>query len=238
MWAATEARSLGHGGVATVARATGLADSTIRLGQQALTAVPHARDAPRRMRRHGAGRQPRTAQDQQLLQAVDARVEPTARGDPLSPLRWTCKSTRRLAKELGQQGHHVRHTPVGQRLKALHDSLQGTRNTREGTSPPDRQAPFASINAQVKDFQQRGQPVVSVDTKNKAWVGDVANGGRAYHPQGRPEPVRVHDFLDKRLGQAIPSGVYAMTQNCGWVSVGVDRGSTKIPAKTDIGPGW
>lgn len=232
VWAATEARSLGHGGVATVARATGLAESTIRLGKQALTSVPHARDAPRRLRRHGAGRKPRTAQDQQLLQAVDALVEPTARGDPMSPLRWTCKSTRRLAKELGQQGHHVSHTTVGQLLKALNYSLQGTRKTREGTSHPDRNAPFEYLNAQVKDFQPRGQPGVSVDTKTKELVGDFANGGRAYHPQGRPEPVRVHDCLDKRLGKAIPYGVYDMTQNCGWVSVGVDHATAEVAVAT------
>ncbi len=232
VWAATEARSLGHGGVATVARATGLAESTIRLGQQALTSWPHASDAPRRRRRHGAGRQPRTAQDQQLLQAVDALVEPTARGDPRLPLRWTCKSTRRLAKALGQQGHHVSHTTVGQLLKALTYRLPGTRKTREGTSPPDRNAPFEDINTQVKDFQHRGQPVVSVDTKKKALVGDLANGGRAYHPQGRPEPVRVPDFLDKRLGKAIPYGVYDMTQNWGGVSVGVDHDTAEFAVAT------
>src|SRR2546430_838765 len=202
VWAATEARSLGHGGVTTVARATGLAESTIRLGKQALTSVANASDAPRRMRRHGAGRTPRTAQDQQLLQAVDALVEPTARGDPMSPLRWTCKRMRRLAKELGQQGHHVRHTTVGQLLKALNDRVQGTRKTPEGTSHPDRNAPFAYIHAQVKDVQHRGQPVVAVETKTKALVGDGANGGRADQPQGRPEPVRGHDVLDQRVGQA------------------------------------
>jgi len=184
------------------------------------------------MRRHGAGRKPRTAQDQELLQAVDALVEPTARGDPLSPLRWTGKSTRRLAKELGQQGHHVSHTTVGQWLKALNYSWQGPRNTREGTSPPDRHAQFASINAQVKAFQHRGQPVVSVDTKTKELVGDLANGGREYHPQGRPEPVRGHDFLDTRVGQAIPYGVDDMTQNGGWVSVGVDHETAECAVAT------
>ena len=232
VWAATEARRLGPGGVATVARATGLAESTIRLGKQAVTSLPHASDAPRRMRRHGAGRKPRIAEDQQLLQAVDALVEPTARGDPMSPLRWTCQSTRRLAKALGQQGHHVRHTTVGQLLKALNDSVQGTRNTREGTSHPDRHAPFEDLNAQGKDVQHRGQPVVSVDTKTKELVGDLAIGGRAYHPQGRPEPVRVPDFLDKRVGQAIPDGVDAMTQNCGWVSVGVDHDPAELAVAT------
>ena len=232
VWAATEARSLGHGGVTTVARATGLAESPIRLGNKALTRVPHARDAPRRMRRHGAGRKPRTAQDQQLLQVVDALVEPTARGDPLSPLRWTCKSTRRLATELGQQGHHVSHTTGGQLLKALNDRLPGTRNTREGTSHPDRQAPFESSHAQVKEVQHRGQPVVSVETKTKALVGNFANGGRADQPQGRPEPVRVHDLLDQRLGQALPYGVDDMTQHCGWVSVGVDHETAECAVAT------
>ena len=232
VWAATEARRLGHGGVATVARATGLAERTRRLGKQVLTSLPHVRNAPRRMRRHGAGRKPRTAQDQQLLQAVDALVEPTARGDPRSPRRWTCKSTRRLAKALGQQGHHVSHPTVGQRLKALNDSWQGPRNTREGTSPPDRHAPCASINAQVKAFPQRGQPVVSVDTKQKALVGDIANGGRDSHPPGRPEPVRGHAVRDQRWGQARPDGVYAMTQNCGWVGVGVDPETAELAVAT------
>ena len=146
LWAATEARSLGHGGVATVARATELAESTIRLGKQALTSPSTASDAPRRLRRPGAGGTPLTAQDQQLLKALDALVEPTARGDAMSPLRWTCKSMRRLAKELGRQGHRVSHTTVGQLLKALNYRLQGTRKTREGASHPDRNAPFEYIN--------------------------------------------------------------------------------------------
>lgn len=223
LWAATEAHSLGHGGVATVARATGLAESTIRLGKQELTRPAKSTAVPRRLRRPGAGRKPVTAPDQRLLKALDALVEPTTRGDPRSPLRWTCKSTRRLAKELGQQGHHVSHSTVGHLLKALHYSLQSTRKTREGTSHPERNAQFEYINARVKDFQHRGQPVVSVDTKKKELVGDFANGGREYHPQGAPEQVRVHDFLDKRLGKAIPYGVYDMTHNCGWVSVGVDH---------------
>ncbi len=150
----------------------------------------------------------------------------------MSPLRWTWKSTRHLAKELGQQGHHVSHTKVGQLLKALHYSVQGTRNTREGASHPDRNAQFEYINAQVKAFQHRSQPVVSVDTKKKERVGDFANRGREYQPQGMPEPVRVHDFMDKRLGKAIPYGVYDMTQNCGWVSVGVDHDPAECAVAT------
>lgn len=232
LWAATEALSLGHGGMATVARATGLAASTVRLGKQELTSPSTPFDVRRRIRHQGAGRKPLTTQDQQLLQALDALVEPTTRGDPMSPLRWTCKSTRRLAKELGRQGHHVSHSTVGQLLKALNYSLQGTRKTQEGTSHPDRNAQFEYINARVKDFQQRGQPVVSVDTKKKELVGDFANGGREYQPQGAPERVRVHDFVDKRLGKAIPYGVYDMTQNCGWVSVGVDHDTAEFALAT------
>jgi hypothetical protein len=232
LWAATEALSLGHGGVATVARATGLAASTVRLGKKELTSPSQAPDSPRRLRRQGAGRKPLTTQDQTLLKALDALVEPTTRGDPMSPLRWTCKSTRRLAKELGQQGYHVSHSKVGQLLKVLNYSLQGTRKTREGVSHPDRNAQFEYINAQVKDFQQRGQPVISVDTKKKELVGDFANAGREYQPQGVPERVRVHDFVDKRLGKAIPYGVYDMTHNCGWVGVGVDHDTAAFAVAT------
>jgi hypothetical protein len=232
LWAATEARSLGHGGIATVARATGLAASTVRHGKQELMSPSTSLDVRRRIRHQGAGRKPLTAQDQALVKALDALVEPTTRGDPMSPLRWTCKSTRRLAKELGRQGHRVSHSKVGQLLKALNYSLQGTRKTQEGTSHPDRNAQFEYINARVKDFQQRGQPVVSVDTKKKELVGDFANSGREYQPQGAPERVRVHDFVDKRLGKAIPYGVYDMTQNCGWVSVGVDHDTAEFALAT------
>ena len=232
LWAATEAQSLGHGGVATVARATGLAESTIRLGKRELTSRSTPMDAERRIRRRGGGRKQLTTQDQQLLKSLDALVEPTARGDPMSPLRWTCKSTRRLAQELSQQGHPVSHSKVGQLLKALNYSLQGTRKTREGGSHPDRNAQFEYINAQVKAFQQRGQPVVSVDTKKKELVGDFSNSGREYQPQGCPEQVRVYDFIDKHLGKAIPYGVYDITQNCGWVSVGVDHDTAEFAVAT------
>ena len=232
LWAATEALSLGHGGIAAVARATGLAESTVRLGKQELQNPSTSIDAPRRLRRPGAGRKPRTTKDQQLLQALDALVEPTTRGDPKSPLRWTCKSTRRLAKELSRQGHHVSHSTDWQLLKALHYSVQGTRKTREGASHPDRNAQFEYIHARVKDFQQRGQPVVSVDTKKKELVGDFANDGREYQPQGTPKRVLVHDFLDKHLGKAIPYGVYDLTQNCGWVSVDVDHDTADFAVAT------
>jgi Rhodopirellula transposase DDE domain len=232
LWAATEALSLGHGGVATVARVTGLAESTVRHGTQEVTGPSTPPESPRRLRRQGAGRKRLTTPNQQLLQALDALVEPTARGDPLSPLRWTCKSTRRLAKELCQQGHPVSHSKVGQLLQALHYSVQGTRKTREGTAHPDRNAQFEYINARVKDFPHRGQPVVAIETKKKALVGDFANGGREYQPQGVPEPVRVHDVPDRRLGKVMPSGVSALTQNCGWVSVGVDHATAEFAVAT------
>ena len=232
LWAATEAHSLGHGGVAAIARATGFAESTIRLGKQALTSPLRSPNTARRIRRPGGGRKPLTAQHQKLLTTLDALVEPTARGDPMSPLRWTCKSTRRLAQELCRQGQQVSHTKVGQLLKALHYRLQATRKTQEGAAHPDRNAQFEYINARVKDFQHRGQPVVSVDTKKKELVGDFANGGREYQPTGSPERVRVHDFPDKRLGKAIPYGVYDMTQNCGWVSVGVDHDTAEFAVAT------
>jgi DDE family transposase len=232
VWAATEALSLGHGGVAAVARATGLAESTIRLGKRELAKRSKGLKTTRRLRHPGAGRKPLTTQDQDLLKALDALVEPTTRGDPMSPLRWSCKSTRRLAKELCREGHPVSHTKVGHLLKDLDYSLQATRKTREGASHPDRNAQFEYINARVKDFQQCGQPVVSVDTKKKERVGDFANGGREYQPKGSPERVRVYDFIDKHLGKAIPYGVYDMTQNCGWVSVGVDHDTAEFAVAT------
>jgi hypothetical protein len=232
VWAATEALSLGHGGVAAVARATGLAESTIRLGKKELAKRSKRLKTTRRLRHPGAGRKPLTTQDQDVLKALDALVEPTTRGDPMSPLRWTCKSTRRLAKELCREGHRVSHTKVGHLLKELDYSLQATRKTREGASHPDRNAQFEPINARVKDFQHRGQPVVSVDTKKKERVGDFANGGREYQPKRSPERVRVYDFIDKHLGKAIPYEVYDMTQNCGWVSVGVDHDIAEFAVAT------
>lgn len=228
VWAATEALSLGHGGVAAVARATGLGESTIRLGKRELAKRSKRLKTTRRLRHPGAGRQPLPTQAQDLLKALDALVEPTTRGDPMAPLRGTCKSTRRLAKELCRDGPPVSHTKVGHLLKELDYSLQATRKTTEGASHPDRNAQFEHINARVKDFQQRGQPVVSVDTKKKERVGDFANGGREYQPKGSPERVRVYDFIDKHLGKAIPYGVYDMTQNCGWVSVGVDHDTAEF----------
>ena len=150
----------------------------------------------------------------------------------MSPLRWTCKSTRKLATELTRQGHPISYRTVAHLLKALGYSLQGTRKTKEGSFHPDRNAQFEYIHHQVQAFQQRGQPVVSVDTKKKELVGDFANAGREYQPTGQPEPVRVYDFVDKELGKAIPYGVYDLTANQGWVSVGTDHDTAQFAVET------
>ncbi len=224
LWAAAEALALGRGGVTAVAGATGLHRRTIRTGIQDLqagTLTPPASDS--RVRAPGGGRKAATEQDPTLVRDLEALVEPVARGDPMSPLRWTCKSTRQLAVELNRQGHQVSHRKVAELLHGLNYSLQGTRKTREGTAHPDRDAQFAYINTQTEAFQRRGQPVISVDTKKKELIGDFRNAGREWQPVGHPEPVRVHDFIDRDLGKAIPYGVYDVATNQGWVSVGTDH---------------
>jgi hypothetical protein len=235
LWAASEALALGHGGVAAVAKATGLATSTIRLGQREVrqgSEPASLQQALHRVRHPGGGRKPRTAHDPAVLIALEALVEPTTRGDPMSPLRWTCKSTRKLAGDLTRQSHSISHTNVAQLLKALGYSLQGTRKTKEGGSHPDRHAQFEYSHQQVETFQRRGQPVVSMDTKKKELVGDFANAGREYQPTGHPETVRVYDFVDKELGKAIPYGVYDLTANQGWVSVGIDHDTAQFAVET------
>src|SRR5438094_3366537 len=209
LWAATEALALGRGGVTTVAVATAIGRATVHAGIRELQVpAPAATGAPalpppgQRVRAPGGGRQPLTVRDPTLLGDLEALVEPVTRGDPMSPLRWTCKSTRQLAHELAQQGHRVSHQTVAELLHALDYRLQGTRKTKEGTAHPDRDAQFAYLNAQVQAFQQRDQPVISVDTKKKELVGDFANGGREWRPAGHPEPVRVHDFVDRERGKA------------------------------------
>ena len=217
--AAAEAFAAGYGGIAAVATATGMAPSTIGRGLKEL-----AQDEPsERVRRPGAGRKPAIAKDPRLLPDLEALVEPTTRGDPQAPLRWTCKSVRRLAQALQAQGHQVSRTLVAELLNAAGYSLQGNRKTKEGDSHPDRDAQFAHINSQVAEALAEQQPVISVDTKKKELVGDFRNPGREYRPQGDPEEVRVHDFLIKELGRAVPYGVYDLAANSGWVSVGVDH---------------
>jgi len=238
-WAATEATAYGWGGIHAVSQATGLSANTIRKGQQELAdhqTKPHT-VLPKRLRREGGGRKRKTESDPQLLKALEALVDPATRGDPESPLRWTCKSTYTLAEELTQQGHPVSARTVGRLLRTAGYSLQGNRKTKEGGIHPDRNAQFEHINATVKQFQRRGQPVISVDTKKKELVGDFKNGGREWQPKGEPEEVRVHDFLDKKLGKAIPYGVYDLTNNQGWVSVGIDHDTAQF-ATAAIGRWW
>jgi Rhodopirellula transposase DDE domain len=225
-WAAAEALALGYGGASAVARATGLARNTIAAGIREAQAAP--RLAPHRVRRPGAGRKALAATDPGLPSALDALVDPATRGDPEAPLRWTCKSTRRLAAELTRQGHPVSPRTVARLLRAAGYSLQANRKTREGAHHPDRNAQFAFINRRVARYQRRGWPVLSVDTKKKELLGDFRNGGREWQPEGRPERVRVHDFMDKELGKAIPYGVYDVTRNRGWVSVGVDHDTARF----------
>jgi len=228
-WAAAEAREWGWGGVTAVARATRLSRTTITAGMRELELPDRQRAAEgMRVRRPGGGRKALTESDPGLLSALEALIEPTTRGDPESPLRWTCKSTRRLAEELTQQRHPVTANTVAALLREADYSLQANRKTREGASHPDRNAQFEHINAQVRRFQNRDQPAISVDTKKKELIGDFKNSGREWRPRGQPEEVRVHDFLDKKLGKAIPYGVYDMVNNQGWVSVGIDHDTAQF----------
>ncbi len=228
-WAAAEARELGWGGIAEVARATGLWRVTITAGLRELELPAKQRQAEAtRVRRPGGGRRPLTATDTSLLAALEALIEPVTRGDPETPLRWTCKSTRRLADELTRQDHPVGAGTVATLLRQAGYSLQANRKTREGVSHPDRNAQFEYINAQVRRFQDRGQPAISVDTKKKELVGDFKNAGRDWLPKGRPAEVRIHDIRDPALGKAIPYGVYDLLNNQGWVSVGIDHDTAKF----------
>ena len=228
-WAAAEARDHGWGGVTLVARATGLSRTTITAGSRELELPRKQRlEAAKRVRRPGAGR-PRLLQvDPELLTALEDLLEPSTRGDPELPLRWTCKSTRRLANELTQAGHSVSPRTVASLLREDGYSLQANRKTREGGQHPDRNAQFEFLNAQVKRFLKRGQPAISVDTKKKELVGDFKNAGRQWRPQGQPEEVRVHDFQDKTLGKVVPYGVYDILNNQGWVSVGIDHDTAEF----------
>ena len=229
LWAACEALELGHGGIRAVVQATELGERTIRRGCQEVGGEEVLEAAPEgRTRRLGGGRPSVTVHDPQLLDALEALVEPSARGDPMSPLRWTCKSTRKIAEALERQGHGVSHTKVAQLLRQLDYRLQGTRKCLEGTAHPDRDAQFRYINRCVRVFQRAGQPVISVDAKKKELVGPFANAGREYRPQGQPESVRTHDFADKELGKVCPYGVYDLADNRGWVSVGVDHDTAQF----------
>ena len=220
IWAAAESRAIGYGGDALVSDATGLSRPTIRAGRRE---IESGATLPGRIRRPGAGR-PGIEQSQPgIKQALEKLVDPLTRGDPQSPLRWTCKSRAKLTAALVQAGWRVSSTTVGRLLHELGYRLQSVRKSREGTSHPDRNAQFEHINTKADDFLQRGQPVVSVDTKKKELVGDFKNDGREWQPKGQPEHALVHDFPQDASGKAIPYGIYDMAGNEAWVSVGRDH---------------
>jgi hypothetical protein len=235
LWAAVEARSLGRGGIIRVAEATGFARATIRAGLKELDLPTSADDGPlptERLRAPGGGRKPVTDHSPELVRELEKLVDPVTRGDPMSALRWTCKSAEKLAEGLQAQGHVVSERTVNRLLHDLGYSLQSNRKAIEGKGHPDRDAQFQYINRRVKAFQRQCQPVISVDTKKKEFVGPYRNAGREWQPKGRPEKVKVHDFIDKDLGKAIPYGVYDMAANTGWVSVGVDHDTAEFAVET------
>jgi hypothetical protein len=225
LFAATEACAAKRGGVAAVSRATGIARSTIGRG---LKDLERPCLAPGRVRRDGSGRRPLTAQDLTLLGDLRRLVEPVTRGDPMHPLLWVAKSQAKLAAELRAMGHRVCPNTVRKLLHQLGYSRQVNRKANEGSHHVDRDAQFEHINAEVLAFQAAGQPVISVDTKKKELVGNYKNAGSDYRPGGQPRRVNVHDFPDKALGKVIPYGVYDITDNSGWVNVGVDHDTAQF----------
>src|ERR1700712_5040363 len=230
LFAATEAAAAGYGGIAAVSAATSIALSTIGRGLKDLADA--SRLVPGRVRRAGGGRKPLVERNPDLMRELMALVEPGERGDPMSPLRWTCKSLRQLAAELVARGHQVSRTVVGELLKAQKFSLQANSKTKEGGDHPDRDAQFNHINQSVTAALAAQEPVISVDTKKKELVGDFKNAGREWRPQGEPEAVRVHDFLIKELGRAVPYGIYDLAANAGWVSVGIDHDTAAFAVQT------
>ena len=237
-FAAAEARVLGRGGVAQVVVATGMSRNTIIAGMEELDGTdnefmaPEPLAAARATRRSGGGRKSATHKDPTLVPDLLALVDPSTRGDPESPLRWTCKSLRVLTDELKARGHAISHVVVGQLLKLQGYSLQANAKVVEGNQSPDRNAQFEHINARVTAALAAGQPVISVDTKKKELVGQYKNGGREWQPEGEPERVQVHDFVDAELGRANPYGVYDIGADEGWVSVGTDHDTSAFAVQT------
>ena len=228
-WAAAEAVALGWGGVSTVALAIGMARNTVASGVKELE---HRRRHPEdevsfRQRAPGGGRRSASNVDPDLMHALVQLVDPATRGDPESPLRWTCKSTQKLADELAHQNHPITARTVAALLKRAGYSLQANRKSREGSGHPDRNAQFEFINARAVAMRRQGQPVISVDTKKKELVGEFKNAGQEWEPKGKPRKVKVHDFPEK-LGKAIPYGIYDLANNSGWVSVGIDHDTAEF----------
>jgi transposase len=228
--AAAESRAIGKGGISSVAKATGISRPVIRQGIAELkdpAVLP-----PGRVRRQGGGRKKAVDKDASLMSDLQDLLESTTRGDPESPLRWTCKSVRQLTDELKRMNHQVSHQVVADLLHELGYSLQANRKSTEGTNHPDRNAQFEHLNGKVKWCLGRKQPVISVDTKKKELVGDFKNNGQELRPKGKPELVRVHDFVDPELGRATPYGVYDVGRNSGWVSVGMDHDTAEFAVET------
>lgn len=232
VWAAIEARSLGYGGISAVSEATGLSRNTIAAGMQSLEAVGDGTGIAGMIRKPGGGRKRVEEQDETLIESLDSLVEPMTRGDPESPLRWSCKSVTKLAQELQQQGHQVCAKTVYTLLKSMDYSLQSNRKTREGNDHPDRDAQFQEIATTVTKFQRVHRPVISIDAKKKELVGNFHNPGQEWHPKGEPTEVNVHDFPDKTLGKAIPYGVYDLALNQGWVSVGINHDTAEFAVES------
>jgi hypothetical protein len=226
LWAAAESLAIGRGGVAIVAEATGVARATILRGQGDLSRPPPL--AFPQQRRPGGGRKALTETDPTLLRDLDRLIDPYTRGDPESPLRWTCKSTYQLADALQQQGHRVSQRTVYTLLDALAYSLQANRKAEEGAQHPDRDAQFRHIYRQVKRFQREGQPVVSVDAKKKEPIGNYGNSGKEWERRKRPRRVRTHDFPDEEQGSACLYGIYDLTRNAGWVNVGISHNTAQF----------
>lgn len=218
---AAVADAIGYGGISTLSRITGMSRTTITSGRKELKDSEELYGG--KVRKKGGGRKKIKDKDQTLMDDLESLIEPVTRGDPESPLRWSCKSTRKLAEELGQTGHDVSHVTLSTLLSELGYSLQGNKKTIEGASHPDRNAQFEYINRMTQEYQQKGQPVISVDTKKKELVGNFKNGGRELRPEGDPEKVLVHDFKIEELGKVNPYGIYDIAHNYGWVNVGTDN---------------
>ena len=230
LWAAAEALSLGHGGTAAVSRATGISRPTLRAGIKDLNAPSSL--SPERSRRPGGGRKKGSEKQPALKSSLDALVEPTAKGDPMSPLRWTTKSTRRLAEALRARQFNVGKSQVCRLLQEMGYQLSANRKSIEGGTNPDRHAQFEFINKQSAKFLKQHCPVLSVDAKKKELIGNYKQNGKVWRPKGKPELVKVYDFIDKKLGKATPYGVYDLKENVGWVNVGIDHDTAEFAVES------
>jgi hypothetical protein len=232
LYLAAEAKVIGYGGVSAVSRVTGVSRSAISAGYEDFNQAKHEKSSMGRIRREGGGRKRTVETDITLKVDLETLIEPVTRGDPESPLRWTCKSVRNLSDELNRMGHKTSHRMVAELLHEMDYSLQANRKTLEGESHPDRNVQFEFINDRVKELQSLGQPVISVDTKKKELVGDFKNGGKELRPKGDPMKVRVHDFKIPELGRVAPYGIYDITHNIGWVNVGIDHDTSTFAVES------